>query len=95
MDGKRRWMDNVFIERLWRSLKCECAFLWEFVSGLEAGEKIGSWFTYYHEDRCHLALVRNCPLRRRRAARPNASARIIALPRVGGLHRRYEWDATA
>jgi transposase InsO family protein len=52
----RRWMDNVFIERLWRSLKYECVYLWEFVSGLEAGEKIGRWFTYYNEDRPHSTL---------------------------------------
>ena len=56
MDGKRRWMDNVFIERLWRSLKYECVYLWEFVSGLEAGKKIGRWFRYYNEDRPHSAL---------------------------------------
>jgi len=50
MDGKRCWMDNVFIACIWRSMKYECVYLWEFVSGLEAGEKIGSWFTYYNED---------------------------------------------
>ncbi len=38
MDGKGRWMDNVVIERLWRSLKYECIFLHAFESGSEAGE---------------------------------------------------------
>ena len=32
MDGKGRWMDNVFIERLWRSLKYECVYLDEHLS---------------------------------------------------------------
>ena len=41
MDGRGRWMDNVFIERLWRSLKYECVYLHEFESGLEARRKIG------------------------------------------------------
>ena len=35
MDGKGRWMDNVFIERLWRSLKCECIYLHAFETGSE------------------------------------------------------------
>ena len=38
MDGKGRWMDNVFIERLWRSLKYECVYLSEFATGSEARE---------------------------------------------------------
>lgn len=36
MDGKGRWMDNVFIERLWRSLKYECVYLNAFEDGLQA-----------------------------------------------------------
>ena len=35
MDGKGRWMDNVFIERLWRSLKYECLFLYDWAFGWE------------------------------------------------------------
>ena len=56
MDGKGRWIDNVFIERLWRSLKYECVYLQEFDSGLEARQKIGAWFTDYNEERPHSAL---------------------------------------
>jgi transposase InsO family protein len=41
MDGRGRWMDNVFIERLWRSLKYECVFLNAFESGSEARTGIG------------------------------------------------------
>lgn len=42
MDGRGRWMDNVFIERLWRSLKYECVFLNAFETGSEARRGIGS-----------------------------------------------------
>ena len=53
MDGKGRWMDNVFIERLWRSLKYECVYLQEFETGFQAKEAIGIWITYYNEQRPH------------------------------------------
>ena len=48
MDGRGRWMDNVFIERLWRSLKYECVFLNAFETGSEARSGIGSWIDYYN-----------------------------------------------
>jgi len=46
MDGKGRWMDNVFIERLWRSLKYECVYLQAFETGSEARAGIGRWIDY-------------------------------------------------
>ena len=56
MDGRGRWMDNVFIERLWRSLKYECVYLNEFETGSQARDGIGRWITYYNEERPHSAL---------------------------------------
>lgn len=53
MDGKGRWMDNVFIERLWRSLKYECVYLQAFESGSQAKQKIGNWLEYYNTQRPH------------------------------------------
>jgi len=53
MDGRGRWMDNVFIERLWRSLKYECIYLHEMDSGLEAQRQIGDWIKDYNEERPH------------------------------------------
>lgn len=53
MDGRGRWMDNVFIERLWRSLKYECVFLSAFETGSEARNGIGSWIDYYNQRRPH------------------------------------------
>ncbi len=53
MDGKGRWMDNVFIERLWRSLKYECVYLNAFETGLQARQNIGSWLVHYNQTRPH------------------------------------------
>ena len=46
MDGKGRWMDNVFIERLWRSLTYECVYLSEFATGSQARTGIGWWMDF-------------------------------------------------
>lgn len=53
MDGKGRWMDNVFIERLWRSCKYECVYLNAFENMTDAKEKIGDWMGYYNHERPH------------------------------------------
>jgi putative transposase len=62
MDGKGRWMDNIFIERLWRSLKYECIYLHAFETGSEARTGIGRWMTYYNAERPHSALGGRTPL---------------------------------
>jgi len=56
MDGKGRWMDNVFIERLWRSLKYECVYLNAFETGTEARKGIGKWISFYNGSRPHSSL---------------------------------------
>ena len=53
MDGRGRWMDNVFIERLWRSLKYECIYLHAFETGSEVRAGIAKWMTYYNVERPH------------------------------------------
>jgi len=53
MDGKGAWRDNVFIERLWRSLKYECVYLHEFADGWEARDEIGQWIEHYNSQRPH------------------------------------------
>jgi putative transposase len=59
MDGKGRWMDNVFIERLWRSLKYECVYLNAFETGGETRSGIGNWIDYYNRRRPHSSLGRH------------------------------------
>lgn len=61
MDGKGRWIDNVFIERLWRSLKCECVYLHEFATGRDARRILGDWLKDYNSDRPHSSLGRMTP----------------------------------
>ncbi|MBP2233278.1 putative transposase [Azospirillum agricola] len=61
MDGRGRWMDNVFIERLWRSMKYECLYLHAFETGSEARAGIGRWIDYYNADRPHSALGGRTP----------------------------------
>ena len=61
MDGRGRWMDNVFIERLWRSLKYEGIYLNAFETGSEARAGTGRWITYYNRTRPHSALGGRTP----------------------------------
>ena len=53
MDGRRRWIDNRMVERLWRSLKYECVYVRDLSSGLQARRQIGQWITYYNTERPH------------------------------------------
>ena len=56
MDGKGRWMDNRFIERLWRSVKYEDVYVRDYLDGLELGRGLGRWFDDYNHHRPHEAL---------------------------------------
>jgi transposase InsO family protein len=61
MDGKGRWMDNVFIERLWRSLKYEEVYLKAYDSVAQAMQGIDDWLMFYNEERRHSSLSRMTP----------------------------------
>jgi len=61
MDGKGRWLDNVFVERLWRSLKYEEIYLYAYDNLTEAGAGIRRYFTFYNELRPHTALGKQTP----------------------------------
>jgi putative transposase len=62
MDGRGRWMDNVFIERLWRSLKHEDIYLKGYGDGREAKAGIGAWISFYNTWRPHQALGNRTPM---------------------------------
>jgi putative transposase len=62
MDGRGRWMDNVFIERLWRSLKYEDIYLKGYADGREAKAGIAQWITFYNTRRPHQALEHRTPM---------------------------------
>ena len=55
MDGKARYLDNIFIERLWRSLKYECVYLQAWEAGSQARAGVGRWITFYNHLRPHAA----------------------------------------
>jgi putative transposase len=61
MDGKGRWMDNVFIERLWRSLKYEDVYLKGYSTIGELEEGVGAWFERYNMWRPHQSLGNQTP----------------------------------
>ncbi len=61
MDGKRRWVDNVFVERLWRSVKYEEVYLKAYDSIGEARASLGDYFTFYNAERRHQSLERRTP----------------------------------
>jgi putative transposase len=62
MDGRGRWLDNMFIERLWRSLKYEEVYLEAYADGHEARAGIGAWFAFYNGTRPHQALAGRTPI---------------------------------
>src|SRR5260221_13855526 len=62
MDGRGRWMDNVFIERVWRSLKYEEVHLKAYTGGHEARAGIGEWMIFYNTRRFHQALGYKTPM---------------------------------
>ena len=61
MDGRGRCMDNIFIERLWHSLKYEAVYLHEIADGLTARRVIGQWIDFYNTQRPHSALAGRTP----------------------------------
>ena len=62
MDGRGRCLDNIFIERLWRSLKYEEAYWHDYRLVPEAGQGIGGWFRFYNQERPHQSLGYQTPV---------------------------------
>ncbi|SEJ96226.1 putative transposase [Cribrihabitans marinus] len=81
MDGKGRFLDNIFVERLWRSLKCECVYLHAWETGSQARAGVGKWIEFYNRKRPHSALGGKPPavvywLRKDKTQPPNGDANI-------------------
>jgi putative transposase len=62
MDGRGRAIDNVFVERLWRSVKYEEVYLKDYVDGWQAEASLAAYFRFYNEERIHQALGYRTPL---------------------------------
>ncbi len=61
MDGKGRWVDNVFVERLWRSVKYEEVYTRAYDDVAEAKRSLGNYFMFYNAERRHQSLNRMTP----------------------------------
>jgi len=95
MDGKGRFLDNIFIERLWRSLKYEEVFIKAYTSVKEARGGIGAWLIFYNDVRLHQALGYRTPREffeapQARGYVDNASALTTSPP----AHHQQEKDST-
>jgi putative transposase len=80
MDGKGRWRDNVMIERLWRSLKYECIYLYAFETGSEVRQGLRRWIEFYNTQRPHSSLDDRTPHEAYwRKPRPGYAGRPLSL----------------
>jgi putative transposase len=61
MDGLWRYLDTIFIERLWRSLKQEAGYLHQLQDFFQAKHVIDSWIGFYNAERPHTALEKQTP----------------------------------
>jgi putative transposase len=61
MDGKQRWVDNVFLERLWRSVKYEEVYLHAYDDIRTAKKSLGHYFDFYNTQRKHQSLADQTP----------------------------------
>ena len=82
MDGRGRFMDNIFIERLWRSIKYEEIRLKAYADGREARAGMGSWMEFYNHRRPHQAMDNQTPMAvwRDGMAKPERPAEAVDMP---------------
>ena len=82
MDGRGRFMDNIFIERLWRSIKYEEVHLKAYADGCEARSGISSWMNFYNFRRPHQAMNNQMPMAVWHAGmdKIEAAARAVDMP---------------
>jgi transposase InsO family protein len=86
MDGRDRRLDNAFVERLWRSLKCECVYPHAFEAGLEVRAGLKRWIELYNTRRPHSALAGRGRMGWRR--------RLAFVRREGGWPRYYRFTCS-
>jgi transposase InsO family protein len=86
---------NPYVERLHGSVRRECTDHVIVFRENHLRKLLRSYFAYYHEDRTHLGLKKDTPMERPTSSRASPTSRLLELPRVGGLHHRYEWSEAA
>ncbi len=97
MDGKGRWIDNVFVERLWRSLKYEEVYLHAYENIKEARLSIGRWINFYNYERPHQSLDYKTTYEiyenGRRPAFPSMPATSLSSPNPESMPSHAGWLA--
>jgi len=96
MDGKGRYLDNIFIERLWRSLKYEEVYIMAYGSVAEARRSLGEWLAFYNDVRPHQALGYRTPREIFEAVAfeyvDNASASLRAAPALPTYSKAHQQE---
>ena len=91
---KSPWQ-NPYLERFIGSVRRDCLAHVIVLNEKHLKRILSSYVDYHHHDGNHLGLGKDTPVSRLAQARPAGPATVIALPRVGGLHHRYEWRKAA
>ena len=86
---------NPFVERLIGSIRSDFLDHVIVLNESHLSRILYSYFQYYHYDRTHYGLGKDTPVERPVQSKPAKGAKVIELPRVGGLHHRYEWKEAA
>ena len=94
MDGKGRFLDNIFVERLWRSLKYEEVYLKAYENPAEARVSIAEWIRFYNFDRPHQSLEYSTPWEVYRQAKENEETEHESLDRVVSYVVSLKMDMT-
>jgi putative transposase len=85
----------TYVERLIGSIRRECLDHVIALNEKHLQEILSSYFEYYNQDRTHCGLDKDVPAERPIQRKPSSDSKIIKLPRVGGLHNRYQWKEAA
>ena len=95
MDGKGRYTDNIFVERLWRSIKYEEVYLKAYQNGTEARAGIGAYLEFYNRERPHQALGYRTPgeVFQGGQTRRGAQEQEVALPSGGDTFLQVAADS--
>jgi len=95
MTAYRSPWQNGYIERLNGSIRRECTDHIIVLNERHLKKILRRYFDYYNSDRTHLGIDKESPTGRQTEKQTSISDRLVELPRVGGLHHRYEWQEAA
>lgn len=91
LSAPRSPWQNPYVERLIGSIRRECLDHVIVLNEKQLQKILSSYFEYYNQDRTHCSLDKDVPAERLIQYKPSNDSKIIKLPRIGGLHNRYQW----